>query len=69
MKVKFPLIIGTAISFFAILISFKVFMGSLNSEHSLRIFLASLGLAIFYYFFFVASHFCLKSFSQASAKS
>ena len=62
MKVKIPLTIGTIISFFAMVDSFKVFMGSLNSEHSLRILMASLGLAIFLLFFLCCVTFLFKEF-------
>ena len=62
MNVQFPLTISTTISFFTMLVSFKVFMGSLNSEHSLRIFLASLGLAIFLLLFLCCVTFLFKEF-------
>ena len=60
MNLKLPLTIGTIISFIAMLISFKVFMNSLSSEESLRIFLASIGLTIFSLMFLTGTIFYLK---------
>lgn len=60
MNIKISLVVSTVINFIAMLISFNVFMDSLSSEESLRIFLASVGLAIFTLIFLTSIIFYLK---------
>ena len=60
MNVKLPLTISTIISFCAMLVSLKVFVGSLPSEHALRTLLASVGLAIFSLMFLCCAVFLFK---------
>ena len=60
MNIKLSLVVGTIISLLAMLVSLKVFMGSLSSEHTLRIFLASVGLAIFSSMFLCSAVFLFK---------
>ncbi len=62
MNLKIPLTIGTVIALCAMLVSLKVFMGVLPSEHTMRIFLASVGLTIFSFMFICCFAFLVKEF-------
>lgn len=60
MNLKISLAISTVITLCAMLVSLKVFMGVLPSEHAMRIFLASVGLAIFSFMFICCTAFLVK---------